>query len=134
MSRNPNDLEEKLLTAIKNWALLRPQKTFAGFTVESFKAAVAVSLDLRQQIAAHDVERQALIARRDDADVLSRKALRRVIHSIIADADEGEDGELYASIGYMPRSARSVLQSVSRAKNAERAAEEPPPKEVITST
>jgi hypothetical protein len=80
----------------------------------------------------NEAQKQALIVRRDDADVLSRKALRRVIHSIIADADEGEDGELYAAIGYMPRSVRSVLQSVSRAKNAERAAAESPDKEVTT--
>lgn len=133
MSRNWNEYE-KLLTSMKAWTLLRPTKSFAGFTLESFKAAVAASIDLRQQIEENEAQKQALIARRDDADVLSRKALRRVIHSIIADADEGEDGELYAAIGYMPRSARSILQSVSRVKNAERAAAaQLPDKEVVTS-
>ena len=41
--------------------------------------------------------------------------------NMIADADEGEDGELYEQMGYMRRSARSVLQTASRARNVEKA-------------
>jgi hypothetical protein len=129
VSRNPNDFFEKLMTAIKAWSLLRPGKKFAGYTLDDFKAAVAPSIDRRQELAEIDVHRDKVIGARDDADVLSRKALRRLVHSVIADADEGEDGELYAQMGYMPRVARSVLQSAGRMKSAEKAAAQVPEKE-----
>jgi hypothetical protein len=50
------------------------------------------SLKLRQQIAQVDERRETLIDARTDADAVSAKALRRLIHGVIADADEGEDG------------------------------------------
>jgi hypothetical protein len=130
MGQSPNDLYEKLQTAIKAWSLLRPGKKFAGYTLDEFKAAVAASLECRQELADIEVRREKVIEARDDADVLSRKALRRLVHSVIADADEGEDGELYAAMGYMPRVARSILQSAGRVKSAEKAAAQTPDKEV----
>jgi len=108
--------------AIKAWSLLRPNKSFAGFTLESFKKTVAPSFDLRKQVEESDANTQHLIALRDDADVLSKKALHRLVSGVQADAEEGPDGELYAQMGYMPRSARNSLQSASRAKSAELAA------------
>ncbi len=132
MSRNPTDLYERLLKALKAWSVLRPNKSF-GYTLDAFKAEVAPSLELREQLEKAEAHRQSLIARRDDADVRTRKALRRVIHTVIADPEEGEDGELYREMGYMPRTVRSVLQSVSRVKNAEKAAALPAPdKEVVS--
>jgi hypothetical protein len=67
------------------WTLLRPAKKFAGYTLDEFKAAVGASLDRRQELAEIDALREKVIAARDDADVLSRKALRRLVHSVIAD-------------------------------------------------
>ena len=118
MTRSSTDLYAKLQMVMKAWSSLRPDKSFAGFTLEGFKKAVAPSIELRQELADTDAHRQGLIGRRDDADVLTGKALRRVIHSVIADVDEGEDGELYVEMGYMSRSARSVLRSVRRKQPA----------------
>src|SRR5262245_30177238 len=122
MSRSPNDLHERLLRAIKAWTALRSKKSFSGFTLESFKAAIGPSLEIRQQLTQVDERRVTLIDARSDADVVSAKALRRLIHGVIADADEGEDSELYAELGYMPRKARNAVQSARRAKSAEKAA------------
>jgi uncharacterized membrane-anchored protein len=116
---------------IKAWSQRRPDKSFAGFTLEGFKKVVAPSIELRQQIADSYAHTQDLLARRDDADMLTRKALRRVIHSVMADIDEGEDGELYMEMGYMSRAARTVLQSVRRVKNAEKAEARTPEREVV---
>jgi hypothetical protein len=126
MSRNPNDLYERLLTAIKAWTSLRSNKSFSGFTLEGFKSVVEPSLKIRQQITQVDERRETLIEAREDADAVSAKALRRLIHGVIADADEGEDGELYAEMGYMGRKARNALQSAGRAKSAEKAAAKTP--------
>lgn len=119
MTSGPSDLYAKVLKIIKAWSLLRPNKTFGGFTLEGFKTVVATSGELREQIAASDANTQRLIGLRNDADVITRKATRRVVSGVTADGDEGEDGELYAAMGYMTRATRSGLQSASRAKKAE---------------
>jgi hypothetical protein len=95
---------------------------FSGFTLETFKSTVEPSLKLRQQITQVDERRETLITARDDADAVSAKALRRLVHGVIADADEGEDGELYAEMGYMSRAVRKAVQAAGRAKSAEKAA------------
>jgi hypothetical protein len=123
LSKGPGDLYVKLQMAIKAWSLLRPNKSFASFTLESFKGTVAPSFDLREEIAASEANTRRLNDLLADADVLSKKALRRLVGGVIADADEGEDSELYRELGYMPRSVRNSLLSARRAQAAELAAE-----------
>jgi hypothetical protein len=120
MSRNPTKLYEKLQRAMKAWSQLRPGKTYAGFTLESFQATVAPSIELRQQLAANDAHSRKLMALRDDADVLTAKALRRLVSGVKADEDDGEDGELYVEMGYMSRTVRNVAQSVGRRRAREK--------------
>src|SRR5262245_23588239 len=62
---NSSELCEKLLIAIKAWAALRPHKSFAGFTVESFQAAAEPSFELRRQVAESEANTRRLIALRD---------------------------------------------------------------------
>jgi hypothetical protein len=118
MSRNPSKLHDKLQIAIKAWSLRRPTKSYAGFTLESFKTAVAPSIDLRQELADHDTRGRELMARRDEADVRSKKALSRLVNGVKADEEDGEDGDLYVEMGYKSRSARNVLQSAGRRRAA----------------
>jgi hypothetical protein len=132
MGSGPSDLYTRLLMAIKAWSLLRPNKSFAGFTLESFKGTVGPSFTLREQVAKSDANTQELIGHRDDADVLSKKALQRLVNGVLADAEEGPDGELYAEMGYMPRTVRNGLQSARRAQAAELAAEKEAAKEETT--
>jgi len=58
------------------------------------------------------------MALRDSADVLSKKALSRLVSGVKADADDGEDGELYVEMGYLSRSTRNILQSAGRGRAA----------------
>lgn len=118
MARNSSDLNSKLQTVIKAWSLLRPEKSFAGFTLDRFKKAVAPSIELREAIASSNAHTQNLMASRDEADVLTRKVLQRVVSGVRADGDEGEDGALYTEMGYMSRSVRSALQGMGRTKSS----------------
>ena len=122
MPSRSNDLYAKLERTIKAWSLLRPNKTFAGFTLESFKKMVEPTFDLRQAVVDSDAHTQKLISRRCDSEVLSRKALRRLVSGVTADADEGDDGELYAAMGYMQRTVRNSLHRARRARRAAPAA------------
>lgn len=114
-----NDVGDRILVMLKAWKLLRPNKSFAGYSLEGFQKAVAPSLDTRKEVEARDTALREAIELRDDADVRSRKVLTRVVGGVVADAEEGEDGELYSAMGYVPRAVRSSMQSVGRVRAAQ---------------
>jgi len=118
MARNSSDLNSKLQTVIKAWSLLRPEKSFAGFTLDEFKKAVAPSIELREAIASSNAHTQKLMASRDQADVRTRKVLQRVVSGVRADGDEGNDGELYTEMGYISHTVRCAMQGIGRTKSA----------------
>jgi hypothetical protein len=124
--KNPGDFIEKLQMAIKAWTLLRPNKSFAGFTLESFKTMATPCFEVRKRLEKSVANTQALMIERDDVDGPVKNALARLVSGVKADGAEGEDGELYAGMGYMRRSARNSLQSVARRRAA--ATEEEPTK------
>jgi hypothetical protein len=119
MTRSSTDLPVKLRKAIKAWSQRCPDKSFAGFTLVSFKEAVAPSLELLDDIAKSRARTRELISRRDDANVRSRKALHRLISGVKADEHEGEDSDLYVDMGYQARSTRIALQRVGRMNRRE---------------
>jgi hypothetical protein len=114
-----NDVYTRVITMIKAWKLLRPNKSFASFTLEGFEKAVAPSLNARKEVEIRDAALREAMELRDDADVHTRKVLIRVAGAVVADAEEGEDGELYSAMGYVPRAVRSSMQSVGRVRAAQ---------------
>jgi hypothetical protein len=118
MPRRSNDLYAKLERAITAWFMLRPNKTYAGFTLESFKKTVEPTFNLRQAVVDSNAHTQQLISRRADSELFSAKALRRLVSGVRADEDDGDDGELYAALGYMQRTIRNSLHKARRARRA----------------
>lgn len=106
MRVNPKRIAKKLQELIAAWETLRPTKSFAGMTLEQFKAKVGPSLTAREQIAA--LRDQAVHSRteRRQHDEASSGLVSLVVNSIKGDPEEGEDGPLYAALGYVPKSAR----------------------------
>ena len=103
---NPKKVAVKLQKVIDAWTTLRPTKSFAGMTLEQFKVKVQPSLDSRDQLTivrtqATDHRTQRLLS--DDA---SLGLAQLVVNSVKGDPNEGEDGSLYAAMGYVPKSAR----------------------------
>ena len=107
MRRAPKEVEKYITDATNAWATLRPGKTFSGLTLEQFKEAVKPSHDARAEISDLEGRMQAALARRDEADTESAVLVRRVVNAVKGDPDEGEDGELYAAMGYVRRSVRN---------------------------
>jgi hypothetical protein len=58
-----------------------PDQSYAGFTLDSFKAAVAPSTERRRQLAQHDALGREFIARRDEADLRSKNASSRAVNA-----------------------------------------------------
>ena len=103
---NPKRTAGKLQKVVDAWQAIRPAKQFAGMTLEQFKAKVQPSLDSRGQLV--NLHNQATDSRtlRRQADAASLGLAQLVVNGVKADAEEGENGSLYASMGYVPKSAR----------------------------
>lgn len=107
MRTTPRLVLEKITDFIAAWAHMRPAKSFSGLSLDQCKEEVQPSLDARADIADAEVRLQAATKRRETADENSMRVLRRVVRGIQGDPEEGEDGELYAAMGFVRESRRS---------------------------
>jgi len=106
----PQESLDRINIVENAWKTLRPAKSFAGLTLVEFQAKLKPSRDTRADIARLDAEIKAAQNRRDVADAESLKVIDRVVKSVVADEDEGDDGDLYETMGYVRKSeARSGL-------------------------
>lgn len=106
MASTPKSNVEKLRRALDGWEQIAPTKTFAGMTLAQFKAAIAPSLDLRQEIEETNTRLKSLQAQRDQADDISLAKFQQVVNGILADPDFGPDSPLYEAFGYIRDSER----------------------------
>jgi hypothetical protein len=84
-----------------------PRQGVLRLTLDQFREAVKPSVDVRVEIADLEGRLQAALARRDTSDTASSGIMRRVVNAVKGDPEEGEDGELYAAMGYVRKSERS---------------------------
>lgn len=103
---NPKRTADKLQKVVDAWQTIRPAKTFAGMTLEQFKAKVQPSLDVRDQLV--NLRNQVTDSRtqRHQSDAASIELAQLVVNGVKADTEEGENGSLYAAMGYIPKNAR----------------------------
>ena len=106
MSDRSKEYGEKIATVVKAWGDLRKTKSFAGMTLDQFKAAIKPSLDARDALGTLADQTTAALVERDDADAASMKQVLNVVNAVKGDITEGEDGELYAAMGYVRKSER----------------------------
>jgi len=107
MSR-PKDNSDKITDVLNAWTDLRPTKSFAGMTLAQFTAKIQPSLDARTALNTLADQTTAGFVTRDTADVESNKQVLLVVNAVKGDPTEGEDGELYAAMGYVRKSDRST--------------------------
>lgn len=127
------DLFDQITKIIKAWSLHRPQKSYGGLSLEDFQKLVAPSGDSRAEAALHDEKAAEAKLRMKDADTLARKYVQRVVNGVKCDPEDGEDGELYTAMGYVPRAVRNSLRALGRrnaAKPADGGSTETKPTEV----
>jgi hypothetical protein len=107
MPNPPKEAVTKINVITQAWSNLRPTKSFGGLTLEQCNEEVKPSLDVRAEIAEAEGKLQSATARRVAADEASMAIVRRVVSGVKADPEEGEDGELYAAMGFVRKSHRS---------------------------
>ncbi len=104
---NPKVALERITTVKRVWSTLRPNSSFYGMTLDEFLQKVKPSLDARAELEAIDERRTAAAVRRDDADAVSMDLIKCIVNAIKADPNEGEDGEVYAALGYVRKTLRA---------------------------
>ena len=103
---NPKRTANKLQQLIDAWTTIRPTKSFAGMTLEQFKAQVQPSLAARDQLTTLQSQTTDSRMQRRQSDAASLELGQLVVNSVKGDPAEGENGSLYAAMGYIPKSAR----------------------------
>ena len=97
---------EKIALVLKAWKEIAPTKSFAGMTLAQFTAKVQPSLDAREHLDSLAEQQIAAETDLDNADVVSMAQVLLVVNAVKGDPTEGEDGELYAGMGYVRKSDR----------------------------
>ena len=120
---SPIQNEAKIKKVVNAWESLRPTKSFAGMTLEQFKAVVKPSADLRKTIAELEAQLTSAQNQRETADETALAAIKLVVNAVKGDPAEGDDGDLYETMGYKRASERSsgLTRGKSAAKEAKAA-------------
>ncbi len=108
MARVFKDTATRVTEVRGAWARMRPGKKFFGKTLEQFELDVKPFLDAGAELEELYVLVQHAESRRETAEVAARKAVQSVVNAVKGDPEEGEDGELYSAMGYVPKSKRST--------------------------
>ena len=103
---NAKRVAVKLQQVIDAWTALRPAKSFGGMTLEQFKAKLQPSLDTRDQLSALKTQTVTSKVQMHQNDTASLDTTQLVVNAVKGDPEEGEDGPLYAAMGYVPKSQR----------------------------
>lgn len=106
MPTNPKSIEEKIHLMIKSWQMLAPTKSFAGLTLDQFKAIAAPALAARERIAELQAQLTEAINDRDSFDAAFLTKAQQVINGIMADPTEGPDSSLIEAMGRVRKSER----------------------------
>jgi hypothetical protein len=105
-TQSPKKVAARLQKLIDGWTTLRPTKSFAGMTLDQFKAKVQPSLDTRSQLTTLRSQTTDSRLQRLQSDSASLEMEQLVVNAVKGDTEEGENGSLYAAMGYVPKSQR----------------------------
>jgi hypothetical protein len=104
--KSMKNIENRVSKVITAWETLAPTKTFGGMTLEVFKEKTKPTFDLREQIPVLESQTTDAETRLLDADKASKDAMLLVVNAVKGDPENGEDGPLYAAMGYIRKSDR----------------------------
>src|SRR5258708_22874943 len=105
-TKSPKDVETRLVRVLDAWETLAPGKSFGGMTLEQGRAALAPSLEARQQISSLEDQLKHALDVRDAADAISMSKVQQMVNGVLADSTEGPESTLYAAMGYIRKSER----------------------------
>ena len=100
---------QRMKRFVEMWERMRPRKSFAGLTLEDFRAVVRPALEVRDDIEQLHYRLRSMFLRREVADKAAMHAMKRITCAVLADPAEGDDGEFYGALGFVRKSERKKL-------------------------
>lgn len=117
MAISPRIAADRIETTDTAWETHRKDKSFAGISIEQFRAITAPCTTARATLARLESERVTAREQRIDADKKAMETIRLIVNAVKGDTQEGEDGEFYTALGYVRKSERkSGLQRKGKAQ------------------
>lgn len=107
MADAPKKIVADTQAIIDAWGELAKSATFAGLTLDQFKAAVQPSFDSRNKIAALETDLDAEQVNRAKVDGVTVKTNADVVKAVVGDKNFGDDSALYERMGYVRKSNRA---------------------------
>lgn len=106
--RVQKDVATRVLQVLEAWERMRSWKSFFGLTLEAFKLRAKPFLDARNELATLESQIAHAVSKRDAAAKTLIGVTRGVVNGVKGDPDEGENGELYSAMGFVPMNQRST--------------------------
>lgn len=115
MGNAPKSNYEKIQKVLSAWKTLRAAKSFSDMTLAEFEKQISPSKTTRETITDLENQLKAAHSKRDEADDAGLIIAQAVVNAVKGDRTEGENGELYETMGYVRKSERkSGLQRKSK--------------------
>lgn len=108
MRRVQKDLVTRVFEVTEAWERMRSQKKFYGLDLGGFKLSAHPYLEAREVIANLELELAHAVSKRDAAAAVLTDVVQGVVNAVKGDPEEGQYGELYAAMGYVPKNQRST--------------------------
>ena len=108
MLRIRKDASSRMYEVLDAWDLMRPHKVFFGLTPDDFRQRAKPYLDARAEIAELELKLTHAVSKRDTAEAAVLELVQGVVAAVKGDPAEGQNGELYAAMGYVPKNQRST--------------------------
>ena len=118
MQRPTKDAATRVSEVAGGWMKVRPEKKLYGMELEEYRQRVKPYTDALAEVADLEKQLEHAKAKRDLASGPAMKLTKCVVNAVKGDPEEGEDGPLYAAMGYVPESQRSTGLT-RRRKNGE---------------
>lgn len=108
MIRVQKDLFTRFTEVSEAWLKMRPNKAFFGLGHDGFLAAAKPFVDARAEIETLEKQLAHAVSKRDAAALPFLDILQGVVNAVKGDPAEGQNGELYGAMGYVPKSQRAT--------------------------
>ena len=108
MSTSLKKTNEKTTKIINAWSTLAPTATFSGMTLAQYKAKVQPTFDTRTTLDTLAAQTTSAQDARDTADTVTAQVNQLVVNAVKGDPAQGENSDLYETMGYVRKSARKT--------------------------
>src|SRR5690349_20527500 len=108
MQKPTKDTATRVSEVVGGWTKVRPGKKLFGLTLEDYQQRIKPYTDALAEVASLEAALEHAKAKRDLAAGPAMKITKCIVNAVRGDPEEGEDGPLYAAMGYVPESQRST--------------------------